>query len=170
MINLIEVQILPGGDLTNPNLHMLEISAEQSEACLKGSLAILCRPMPDWGFECFVWLFDNRHLIKDKDALDQLLSSDRAVPLGLVEPKIGTRLELFPPVEPRCPRCGGGVISNSGGSRSITQQQPPIGYILCAKSYGSHTRLSELSTPCGWAVYGPVYHEAEVLVLAVTRV
>ena len=169
MINLIEVQILPGGDLTNPNLHMLEINTEQSEACLKGSLAILCRPMPDWGFECFVWLFDNRHLIKDKDALDQLLSSDRAVPLGLVEPKIGTRLELFPSVEPRCPRCGGGVISNSGGSRSITQQQPPIGYILCAKSYGSHTRLSELSTPCGWAVYGPVSHEREVLVLSVTK-
>ena len=168
MINLIEVQILPGGDLTNPNLHMLEINTEQSEACLKGSLAILCRPMPDWGFECFVWLFGNRHLIKDKDALDQLLSSDKADPLGTVEPKIGARLELFPSVLPRCPRCGGGVISNSGGSRPITQQQP-IGYILCAKSYGSHVKLSEPPTPCGWAVYGPASHEREVLVLTVTK-
>lgn len=169
MIDLIEVRMIPGGDLTNPSLRMLEISTEQWEACLKGSLAILFRPIPDWGFECFVFLFGNRHLIKDKDALDQLLSSDRAVPLGLVEPKIGARLELFPSVEPRCPRCGGGVISNSGGSRPITQQQPPIGYILCAKSYGSHTQLSELSTPCGWAVYGPVSHEGEILVLTVTR-
>jgi hypothetical protein len=169
MIDLIEVRMIPGGDLTNPSLRMLEVSAEQWEACLKGSLAILFRPMSDWGFECFVFLFGNRHLIKDKDALDQLLSSDRAAPLGPVEPKIGTRLELFPSVKPRCPRCGGGVISNSGGFRATTQQQRPIGHILCAKSYGSHTRLSGPPTPCGWAVYGPVSHEGEILVLTVTR-
>ena len=142
MINLIEVQILPGGDLTNPNLRMLEITTEQWEACLKGSLAILFRPMPDWGFECFVFLFDNRHLIKDKDALDLLLSSDRAVPLGLVEPKIGTRLELFPSVEPRCPRCGGGVISNSPQLGTSSAQSP------MAPIHGSQSCPCLAAGPC----------------------